>query len=162
VYAPQGVIGLIQRGTPAELSVQDFPGRIFHGTVTRFATALDLSTRTMLTEIDIDNPHHELYPGMYANVTLQLENHPTAIQVRDSAVATGPDGSYVYVVRDGVLDRVPVTIGIRSGTSVEIVSGLKGGEEVVSALDPGLADGQVVKAIFERPNLNSAAIADNR
>jgi membrane fusion protein (multidrug efflux system) len=162
VYAPQGVIGLIQRGTPAELSVQDFPGRFFHGTVTRFATALDLSTRTMLTEIDIDNPHHELYPGMYANVTLQLENHPTAIQVRDSAVATGPDGSYVYVVRDGVLDRVPVTIGIRSGTSVEIVSGLKGGEEVVSALDPGLADGQVVKAIFERPNLNSAAIADNR
>jgi multidrug efflux pump subunit AcrA (membrane-fusion protein) len=94
-------------------------------------------------------------------VTLQLESHPDAIQVRDSAVATGPDGSYVYIVRDGVLDRVPVTTGIRSGTSVEIVSGLKGGEQVVSALDPGLSDGQMVKAILERPNSNNAAVAAN-
>jgi len=161
VYAPQGVIGLIQRGMPAQLTVQDFPGRVFNGTVTRFATSLDLATRTMLTEVDIANPRHELYPGMYANVTLQLEIHPNAIQVRDSSVATGSDGSYVYVVRDGVLDRVAVTTGIRRGTSVEIVSGLKGGEQVVSALDPGLTDGQVVKAILERPNPNNAAIAQN-
>jgi len=161
VYAPQGVIGLIQRGMPAQLTVQDFPGRVFTGTVTRFATSLDLSTRTMLTEIDIDNHQHELYPGMYANVTLQLESHPDAIQVRDSAVGTGPDGSYVYVARDGVLQRVPVTTGIRSGTSVEIVSGLKGGEQVVCALDPGLTDGQMVKAILERPNSNNAAIAES-
>ena len=161
VYAPQGVIGLIRRGMPAQLTVQDFPGRVFNGTVTRFATSLDLSTRTMLTEVDIDNPERQLYPGMYANVTLQLETHAGAIEVRDSAVATGPDGSYVYVVRDGVLDRVPVTTGIRSGTSVEIVSGLKGGEQVVSALDPGLSDGQMVKAILERPNSSGAAIAAN-
>jgi membrane fusion protein (multidrug efflux system) len=161
IYAPQGVIGFIQRGMPAQLTVQDFPGRVFTGTVTRFATSLDLSTRTMLTEVDIANPKHELYPGMYANVTLQLAVHPDAIQVHDSAVATGPDGSYVYVVRDGVLDRVAVTTGIRSGTSVEIVSGLKGGEEVVCALDPGLTDGQVVKAILERPSSNNSAIAEN-
>jgi len=161
VYAPQGVIGFIQRGTPAQLTVQDFPGKVFSGTVTRFATALDLSTRTMLTEVDIPNPERQLYPGMYANVTLQLENHPEAIQVRDSAVASGPDGSYVYVVSNGVLERVPVTTGIRSGTSVEIVSGLKGSEEVVSALDPGLSDGQAVKAIVERSNTNNAAIAEN-
>jgi membrane fusion protein (multidrug efflux system) len=161
VYAPQGVIGFIQRGTPAQLTVQDFPGRVFNGTVTRFANSLDLATRTMQTEVDIANPKHELYPGMYANVTLQLEVHPEAIQVRDSSVATGPDGSYVYVVRAGVLDRIPVTTGIRSGTAVEIVSGLKGGEAVVAALDPGLTDGQVVKTILERPSANSAAIAEN-
>ena len=47
----------------------------------------------MLTEVDIANPKHELYPGMYANVTLKLEVHSDAIQVRDSSVATGPDGS---------------------------------------------------------------------
>src|ERR1019366_4463701 len=141
VYVPQGIIGLIQRGTPAKLTVQDFPGRVFNGTVTRFATSLDLSTRTMLTEVDIDNHQHELYPGMYANVILQLENHPDAIQLRDAAIGTGPDGSYVFLVRDGVLDRVPVVTGIRSGSSVEIVSGLKGGEKVVSAVDPGLTEG---------------------
>ena len=43
VYVPQGVIGFIQRGTPAQLTVQDFPGRVFDGTVTRFATSLDLA-----------------------------------------------------------------------------------------------------------------------
>jgi membrane fusion protein (multidrug efflux system) len=162
VYAPQGVIGLIQRGTLARLTVQDFPGRVFNGTVTRFATSLDLSTRTMLTEVDINNPRHELYPGMYANVILQLENHPGAIQLRDSAIGTGPDGSYVYVVRDGVLERVPVTTGIRSGSSVEIVSGLKGGEDVVSALDPGLTEGEVVKPVLERPAHNNSALAENQ
>ncbi len=161
VYAPQGVIGQIRRGMPAKLTVQDFPGRVFKGTVTRFANSLDLSTRTMLTEVDINNPGHELYPGMYANVILQLERHPGAIQLRDSAIGTGPDGSYVFVVRDGVLDRVPVTTGIRSGSSVEIVSGLKGGEEVVSALDPGLTQGEVVKPILERPAQTNAALAAN-
>jgi membrane fusion protein (multidrug efflux system) len=162
IYAPQGVIGLIQRGTPAKLTVQDYPGRVFNGTVTRFATSLDLSTRTMQTEVDISNPQHQLYPGMYANVILQLENHPGAIQLRDSAIGTGPDGSYVYVVRDGVLDRVPVTTGIRSGSSVEIVSGLKGSEEVVSALDPGLSEGEVVKPILEHTAHNSSALAENQ
>ena len=162
VYAPQGVIGLIQRGTPAKLTVQDFPGRVFNGTVTRFATSLDLSTRTMLTEVDINNLQHELYPGMYANVILQLENHPDAIQLRDSAIGTGPDGSYVFLVRDGVLDRVPVVTGIRSGSSVEIVSGLKGGEKVVLAVDPGLTEGEVVKPIFERPAHNNSALAENQ
>lgn len=162
VYVPQGVVGTIQRGMLAKLTVQDFPGRVFDGTVTRFATSLDLSTRTMLTEVDINNPRHELYPGMYANVILQLENHPDAIQLRDSAIGTGPDGSYVLVVRDGVLDRVPVTTGIRSGSSVEIVSGLKGGEQVVSALDPGLTQGEVVKPILEQPAHNNSALAENR
>ncbi|HXR23963.1 MAG TPA: efflux RND transporter periplasmic adaptor subunit [Candidatus Binataceae bacterium] len=161
VYAPQGVIGLIQRGMPAKLTVQDFPGRIFSGTVTRFANSLDLSTRTMLTEVDINNSQHQLYPGMYANVILQLENHLDAIQLRDSAIASAPDGSYVFVVRDGVLDRVPVTTGIRDGSSVEIVSGLKGGEAVVAALDPGLSAGEVVKPILERPTHNNSALAEN-
>jgi len=161
VYAPQGVIGLIQRGMPAKLTVQDFPGRIFSGTVTRFANSLDLSTRTMLTEVDINNSQHQLYPGMYANVILQLENHLDAIQLRDSAIGSAPDGSYVFVVRDGVLDRVPVTTGIRDGSSVEIVSGLKGGEAVVAALDPGLSAGEVVKPILERPTHNNSALAEN-
>ncbi len=161
VYAPQGVIGLIHRGMPASLTVQDFPGRVFSGTVTRFATSLDLSTRTMLTEVDIDNPHHELYPGMYANVILQLEKHSDAIQLRDSAIGNAPDGSYVFVVHDGVLQRVPITTGIRSGSSVEVVSGLKGNEEVVAALDPGLTQGEVVKPILERPAQGGAALAEN-
>jgi multidrug efflux pump subunit AcrA (membrane-fusion protein) len=114
----------------------------------------------MLTEVDINNPRRELYPGMYANVSLQLEQHTDAIQVPDSAIGTGAGGSYVYVVRDRVLDRVPVTTGIRSGSKVEIVSGLKSGEEVVAALNPGLTEGETVQPVLQHGN--NSALAENR
>ncbi|HEY6395584.1 MAG TPA: efflux RND transporter periplasmic adaptor subunit [Candidatus Binataceae bacterium] len=164
LYVPEGVVGLIYRGMPAEMSVQDFPGRKFSGKVTRFATSLDLSTRTMLTEVDIRNPRHALYPGMYAKVTLELERHPDAIKVRDSAVGIGPEGRYVYVVRNGVIFRVPVTTGIQQGHLVEITSGLKGAEQVISALDPGLSEGQPVRTVLERPlpAASQSAIAENQ
>jgi multidrug efflux pump subunit AcrA (membrane-fusion protein) len=112
VYVPEGVVGLIHRGMPAILTVQGLGSRKYKGTVTRFADSLDLSTRTMLTEIDIKNPRHDLYPGMYANVTLELQRHPNAIKVPDSAVSKGPQGSFVYVVEGGRLRRLRVTTGI--------------------------------------------------
>jgi RND family efflux transporter MFP subunit len=162
LYVPEGVVGLVRRGMPATLTLKDYPGRVFTGKIARFSTSLDLSTRTMLTEVDIRNPEHELYPGMYANVTLELERHDEALRVRDSAVGTGADGSYVYVVREGVLSRVPVTTGIRNGSFVEITSGLKGGEQVVTALDPGLNDGEVVTPLLHRPaGGKHPALADN-
>lgn len=161
LYVPQGAVGQIRRGMPAKLNVQDFPGRAFDGTVTRFSTSLDLNTRTMLTEVDIENPKHELYPGMYANVSLELERHPNAIEVPDSAVGTGPDGSFVYVVRQGVLSRVPVVTGIRSGKIVEVTSGLHRGEQVVAALDPGLSDGEAVKVVSEHPQHSQEPMAQN-
>lgn len=159
LYVPEGVVGTIRRGMPASLTVKDYPGRTFTGTVTRFANSLDLSTRTMLTEVDINNPEHVLYPGMYANVTLQLERHDDAITLRDSAVGTLAEGNYVYVVRGGLLTRLPVTIGIRSGGVVEITSGLSAGERVVAALDPGLSDGELVKSVIERRPASQSALA---
>src|ERR1700733_9149150 len=68
VYVPEASYPLIKRGLPPELRFDEFPGRVFHGSVARYATALDLATRTMLTEVDIANPRHELYPRSYAHV----------------------------------------------------------------------------------------------
>jgi len=147
LYVPEGVVGLIRRGMPASFTLQDYPGRLFNGTVARFATALDLSTRTMLTEVDIDNPQHELYPGMYANVTLELEHHPNALQLPNSAIATGDNGSYVYTVRNGVVSKVPITTGIRTTNSIEITAGLESGEQVVAAIGPALSDGETVEVL---------------
>jgi membrane fusion protein (multidrug efflux system) len=162
LYVPEGAVGQIRRGMPAKLSVQDFPGRMFDGAVTRFSTSLDLSTRTMLTEVDLDNPKHELYPGMYANVNLELERHPDAIYIPDAAVGTEPEGSFLYVVRQGALSKVSVVTGIRNGRFVEITRGLKDGEQVVAALDPGLNDGEAVKVIREQPaHTSQDAVAQN-
>ncbi|MGH7780651.1 MAG: efflux RND transporter periplasmic adaptor subunit [Candidatus Binataceae bacterium] len=151
IYAPQGVVGLIKRGTPATLTLQDLPGKTYTGTVTRFATSLDLSTRTMLTEIDLPNSNHDLYPGMYANVTLVLERHPDAIKLPNSAVARGPSGHFVFVVKHNRLVSVPVTTGINNGHDVEITSGLNGAEHVVMSINPSQAAAELVNPILQTP-----------
>jgi membrane fusion protein (multidrug efflux system) len=147
VYVPEEETSRIRRGMPARLRLREFPGREFIGTVARFATALDLSTRTMLTEIDLPNPTHELYPGMYADVALELERHRDALTVPATAVGGAGEARFVYVVRDGALTRLPVTTGISDAGSVEIVSGLRGDEQVVTSVSPALTDGGKVRAV---------------
>jgi len=162
VYVPQGVVGFIRHGTPAMVALQDLPGHPFPGTVTRFAASLDLSTRTMLTEIDLDNAHHELYPGMYANVTLQLERHPNVIEVPDSAIGESATGNYVFAVEDGNLVRKDVTVGIRAGHFVEITNGLRGDETLVAAIDPTLAIGERVTSVSRKTtSLDARAVASS-
>jgi membrane fusion protein (multidrug efflux system) len=147
VYVPEEETSRIRRGMPATLRLREFPGREFVGSVTRFATALDLSTRTMLTEVDLRNPAHELYPGMYADVTLELERHPGALSLPASAIGGAGDARFVYVVRDGALVKLPVTLGIADAGAVEVVSGLHGDERIVTTVTPALREGAEVQAI---------------
>jgi membrane fusion protein, multidrug efflux system len=151
VYAPQDAVGSIHRGMPAKLTLQDLPGRAYDGVVTRYSNSLDLGTRTMLTEIDLKNLRHELYPGMYANVTLELERHRDALEVPESAIGESVDAKYVMVAEGGKLRRQAVTLGINNGKSAEIVTGLSGSEEVVSALDPSIVPGEAVIIAQQKP-----------
>jgi membrane fusion protein (multidrug efflux system) len=153
VYVPQDSVNLVRQGMPATIRLRDLPDRVFTGTVTRFAHSLDLTTRTMLTEIDLENPRHELYPGMYANVTLVLERHPNALKLPNRAVGVSEEGGhFVYAARGGRLVEVPVTIGINTGTYVEITSGLHDDEEVVRTITPALSGGEQVRAVLESPS----------
>jgi membrane fusion protein (multidrug efflux system) len=148
VYAPQGVVGLIRREMPATLTPQDGTGKSYSGSVTRFASSLDLSTRTMLTEIDIPN--------------LELERHPDAIKLPTSAVGGATGHNFVLVVRDGVLAKVPVDTGINDGRYVEITSGLTDGDQVVASVNPALSPGeQVVAVTAPTLGVNSTRVAAN-
>lgn len=147
VYVPEEETSLVRRGQRATLHLREFPGREFTGEVARFATALDLSTRTMLTEVDLDNAGHELYPGMYADVTLELENHPDALRVPATAIGSAGDTRFVFVVRDGALGKMLVVTGISTGEWTEIRSGLTGGEDVVANMSPTLTEGAKVRAV---------------
>jgi multidrug efflux pump subunit AcrA (membrane-fusion protein) len=144
VYVPEQVCSLVARGTPATLRFDEFPGRVFKGAVTRFANSLDLATRTMMTEIDIDNRTHRLYPRMYAHVTLDLVRHPDAIRLPVGALGGSGEGAYVLVVQHGRLHQAPVATGINDGRYVEITSGLRGDELVVANLNPALSSGEAV------------------
>jgi membrane fusion protein, multidrug efflux system len=147
VYVPEQVCSLIRRGIPAVLRFEEFPGRVFNGSVTRYANALDLATRTMMTEIDIDNPSHQLYPRMYAHVSLVLVRHPDALRLPIRAVGSISESPFVFAVRDGRLVRTPITIGINDGQFVEVTSGLSGDEQVVSAIRPTLTNGEQVEFV---------------
>ncbi|HZR80281.1 MAG TPA: efflux RND transporter periplasmic adaptor subunit [Candidatus Binatia bacterium] len=147
VYVPEQETSLIRTGTPAALTLREMPGRQFQGTVARFAHALDLSTRTMLAEVDIPNPRGELYPGMYADVTLELERHPNALVVPSTAVGSAGGRSFVFAVRNDQLRKVAVEPGLASAGHVEIRSGLAGDEELVRNVTPALGEGDKVRAV---------------
>lgn len=145
VYVPEEAVGDIRRGMRATLTLREYPGRHFNASVARFATSLDLSTRTMLTEVDVENPQHELYPGMQANVAINLENHRGALTVPPSAVGGSSADPTIYVVRNSRLQKIEVTTGIRTGEYVEIASGLMDQEQVVNNFTPALVQGEQVQ-----------------
>src|SRR5579884_2150920 len=148
VYLPEQVCPLVHRGTVAELRFEEFPGRVFNGVVARYASSLDLATRTMMTEIDIDNPSHQLYPRMYAHVILDLVRHPDVLRLPVNAIGELGKSPFVFLVSDGHLVRRPVSVGINDGHYVEITSGLTGQELVVSAMRPTLQTGEAVEYLL--------------
>jgi RND family efflux transporter MFP subunit len=146
VSLPEIDVPKVRKGTPASLTTAAYPGREFTASVTRYAEALDPATRTMKTEMDVANPGHVLRPGMYAEVTLELENKSGALVVPDTALVVEGQKTFVYVVREGKAHRVEVEIGFDDGAQAEIRSGLNGGERVVVAGKENLTDGQSVEA----------------
>lgn len=146
VSVPERDVSFIHHGSEASLTTAAYPGKVFRAAVTRFAEALDPATRTMKTEIDILNPGHLLRPGMYADVTLELEKRAGALLVPDPALIVEGQQRFVWVARDGAAHRVEVETGFDDGADVEIRSGLDGGEQVVVAGKENLAEGRPVEA----------------
>jgi len=159
VYVPEGSYPFIKRGTPAKLRFDEFPGRIFTGSVARYATALDLATRTMLTEVDIRNPNHILYPRSYAHVTLDLVSHPGVLRLPVAAVNGIGKAAHVLVVERGRLLDAPVSTGINNGNYVEIVSGLSDNDLVVTTYSGALNSGEKVNFAFAKTNQPNEAAA---
>jgi membrane fusion protein, multidrug efflux system len=157
VYVPEASYPFIHIGTPANLHFEEFPGRVFSGTVARYASSLDLATRTMLTEVDIDNPRRLVYPRSYAHVTIELVRHLDALSVPASAIQGTGDSARVLVVRDSRLVEVPVKTGINNGAYVEITSGLFAKSLVITTYSNTLTPGQLVEARIENGDEQTTA-----
>jgi RND family efflux transporter MFP subunit len=145
VNAPEIDVPFIHVGMPSSLTTAAYPGKVFKATVTRFAEALDPSTRSMKTEIDVWNPQHVLRPGMYADVTLNIEKLSNVLITPDSALVVEDSKKFVWIVRDGLAHKVQVEAGLDDGAQAEIRSGLNGAEPVVVAGKDGLAEGKPVQ-----------------
>lgn len=139
-------VPLIHIGQRAEIRAEAYPHRVFAGTVTRIAQALNRATRTMTVEVDLPNKDHLLKGGMFARVEVIVDRHVNAVQIPLDAVSRLEDFQYVYVVKDGKAHQVPVDLGSRAGNRVEVLKGLVGDEQVIISGKDLVSDGTNVQA----------------
>src|SRR4029077_10143371 len=129
----------------ADLTLTEFPGRTITGTLARTAQSIDVASRTLLTEIDVENPKGELLPGSYAEVHLKVGSATSTFTLPVNAVIFRTEGVLVAIVRtDGHVALQPVTLGRDYGNSVEVVAGLKGDEQIVVNPPDSIAAGEAV------------------
>jgi RND family efflux transporter MFP subunit len=135
-------------GIPAELTLSEFPGRRFHGKLVRTADSMDSGTRTLLTEVDVENPTGELKPGAYAEVHLTIPAGMPSVVVPVGAILFRSEGLRVGVVRDGnKVALVPVILGKDFGTEVEVLSGIRPDDWVIMNPADSLTSGSVVRPV---------------
>jgi RND family efflux transporter MFP subunit len=145
VNVPQADVSSVQAGTPATITVDEFPGQTFAGKVARDAGAFDQSSRTLLLQIDVPNPDGRLYAGMYAHAKLALKNPTPALLVPDNSILIDSKGARVLVVDSSSKIRVkPVTLGRDFGTKSEILGGLDATDRVVQNPTLALQEGMPV------------------
>jgi RND family efflux transporter MFP subunit len=140
---PENDVPHLHIGDPAIVKPSGFDGKPFIGKVTRFSLRLDPETRNMRTEIDLPNPEERLYPGMYAEVSLEMNRHPDALTIPAAAVGSDGDGNFVDTITHNRVARLAVNTGLTDNGRIEVTAGLSEETPVVatikSAPPPGTA-----------------------
>jgi RND family efflux transporter MFP subunit len=147
-------------GNIADLTFIQHPDQIFHGRVTRTADSLNLNTRTLLTEVDIENKDGILLPGMYATVTFSLPQTVRSILIPSEALVFRADGTTVAIVNaQHTIHFQKVVIGQDYGDSLEILSGLQVGDAVVVNPNDTAVEGAKVNPVVVKQAAGSLASA---
>jgi RND family efflux transporter MFP subunit len=147
VDVPQSYAPSIQAGESAEVTVREYPRRVFAGKVTRTARALDPAARTLRTEIQVANESGALLPGMYAQASIAGARSIPLLAVPSTAVANDAHGTRVAVVDEGAVRWRSVQVEEDLGREVTVASGLREGERVVTNPSDALRDGTAVEVV---------------
>ena len=144
---PQLYTTKMRRGSKVDITFPEYPGKIFQGTLVRTADAIDPTSRTLLVELDVDNRKGELLAGSLAQVHFKAPAVPTFV-IPVSAIIFRRDGTQVGTVSsDNVAHLIPVTIGQDDGSTVQIISGLKGADRVIQDPPDSLIEGEKVNPL---------------
>jgi RND family efflux transporter MFP subunit len=145
VAVPEVYSDSIHDGNSATLTQDSNPDRMIPGAIVRNANAIDHATRTLNVEVDVDNSKGVLRPGAYVFVHFHLPAFGNAVTIPSNALLFRAEGLRVGVVRDDLVQLVPVTIGHDFGNSVEITSGLTTADQVILDPSDSLANGMEVQ-----------------
>ena len=144
VNIPEEYSQLTKPGLTATLTLAEFPGKTFSGKLVRTADSINNATRTLLSEVDVNNPTGQLLSGSFAEVHFKVPTEISTFIIPVDTLLFRSEGLRVAVVKDGKAALVPVTPGHDFGETMEIVSGLKGTESnIVSPPDSIVADEQL-------------------
>ena len=150
---PENDVPLVHIGDPAIVKPSGLEGKPFIGKVTRYSLRLDPETRNMRTEIDLPNPEERLYPGMYAQVLLEMNRRPDVLTVPAAAVGSDGDGSFVNTIADNRITRLAVRTGLTDNGRIEVTAGLSEGTPVVAIVKGAPPPGTAVQP--SKVNTNS-------
>jgi hypothetical protein len=143
---PEGYATAIHPGLRAPIEFQEYQGSNYTAEITRTSDAIDPNTRTMLTELQIDNSSGKLVSGMYAVVDFPPAPGVVApLLINGDAIAVRNNRSEVATVVNGKIHFVPVAIGRDYGTAVEIDTGLKPGDIIVTDVTDDVVEGAAVQ-----------------
>jgi len=147
IYAPD-----IHDGDTATLTLDEYPGQQFTGRIARNSNAIDMASRTLNVEVDVDNPENKLLPGAYVFVHFKLPQQQAQLSVPANALLFRSEGLRVAVVSNGRVHLQPITIAKDNGATLEVASGLNPSDQII--LDPAdsIAEGQPVRVVTNGSN----------
>jgi RND family efflux transporter MFP subunit len=136
VGVPEVDTSFVAKGQNVLLTVEGLAGKEFKGSVTRFAYALDPTTRTMLVESELKNDSLELRPGMYGTIKVGVQTHDNALLIPTTGLVMEKAAAFAFTFADGKAKKNPITIGFNDGKQVEILTGI---DETAQVLLPDKA-----------------------
>ncbi len=143
---PEQFLGLVHPGLKLKLGFDALPGQEREGEVGAISPLVDVGGRSILLRANVPNADGALRPGMFARVRLQFADD-LGLVVPETALAPSGEEQYVYRIEDGKARRVVVQVGLRRGGKVEILSGLRAGDRIVTAGLQKVRDGDTVRIL---------------
>ena len=147
VNVPEEYSQGLKTGMTADLSLAEFPGRKIQGKLVRTADAINMTTRTLLIEVDVNNPSGTLLTGSYAEVHIAVPSQASTFLLPVNTLIFRSEGLRVGVVRGGKVVLTTVTPGHDFGNEIEIVSGLKPDDQVIINPPDSIVSGQDVQVV---------------
>ena len=135
-----------KHGIKVLITHEDGTGDLDEGGLVFIDNAINTSTGTVMLKASLPNQHEQLWPGQYVGVTVQLAVQADAVVVPQSAVLTGQEGNYVYIVEAGKAEQQDIKIDRQIGDLAVVSAGLKGGEEIITLVPRNLRPGMSVTA----------------
>ena len=130
VKLPENYLGILKNGLRAEATTDAF-NKIFNGEVKTISSRVDPTSRSILAQIEILNPNFELIPGILLNITV-IFNEKKSLSIPEESLIIQGDDKFVYLIENNILKKQKVKTGLRNFGYIEVLSGIKNGDQIVA------------------------------